>query len=54
MENLSSKDASNKNSVTPPLKPPRIESAKPQDEWESKLFGKQANKREYLRFVMSL
>ncbi|RZC39933.1 rab11 family-interacting protein 1 [Asbolus verrucosus] len=42
VDNLSG-DVSNKNSTTPPMKPPRHET-KPQDEWESKLFGKQTNK----------
>ncbi|KAJ3639274.1 hypothetical protein Zmor_002639 [Zophobas morio] len=41
VENLSG-DINKTNSVSP-AKPPRSES-KPQDEWESKLFGKQSNK----------
>jgi Rab11 family-interacting protein 1/2/5 len=42
VENLSG-DVSNKASIAPPVKPPRNE-PKAQDEWESKLFGKQTNK----------
>lgn len=41
-ENLSSTESTRRNTIAtvPPVKPPRNDH-KPQDEWESKLFGKQ-------------
>lgn len=54
-ENLTESMRRNTIATIPPTKPPRNEQKPPQDEWESKLFGKQSKcKLIIIQFSFSL